>query len=123
MLTLEFFADGSDDCPLFLLHGRDPAAIQMLASRLSAPSFAPFDLQVVPGIQVVPGLHLIARVARSDVGLRQLGPSDFSWDLTHNGWEQVAGLLEPFGEVAARDFHQWLQTGALSFVVSTSRHW
>lgn len=123
MLTLEFLADGSPDCPLLLLHGKSPAVARSLAGALAAMTSEGLELHAFPGVEAVAGCRVSAHLARRDQGIRQLGPTEFAWELTFDGWGQVAALMEPFTAMSPTDGFQWLQTGNISFIVSTTRRW
>lgn len=123
MLTLEYLADGSPDCPLLLLHGRSPAVVRSLAGALAAITSEGLELQAFPGVEAVAGCRVSARLARRDLGIRQLGPAEFAWELGFDGWGQVAALMEPFTRARTTTGFQWLQSGPISFIISAARDW
>jgi hypothetical protein len=126
MLTLEFLADGSPDCPLVLLHGKAPHVVRDLAAALGGLARGDLELETFPGIEAVGGCRVTARVTRRDLGIRQVGPTAFAWELSTSGWDQVAGLLEPFSEPTSSDGFQWLEAKkpqGISFIISSARHW
>jgi hypothetical protein len=125
MLALEFFAEGSPDCPLILLHGRDAQVVRDLAAALEN-LVEDLPLERFPGIKSVENCRVVARVTKGDLGLRAIGPSSFAWELSPGGWAQVAGLLQPFASASAGDSFQLLELkrhGRISFIISGDRHW
>ncbi len=57
-------------------------------------------------IESVGGTEFVCVANARDRGLAQTGPTAFELALTPLGWEQVAGLVEPFCEHA--EGYQWL---------------
>jgi hypothetical protein len=111
-MKLQFLPDGSDDCPLVRVYDFLPAEIGELFSALSAlasgeqQSIAVHEL---PGVEAVVGCRLFLRSGLKDRGLVQLtAPASFECILSAGGWEDVAGLTEPF--VAGSGGYQWLST-------------
>jgi hypothetical protein len=124
VLRLEFFAGGSPDCPLLLLYGRAPETVAALAGHLGSETFDGVDLDTFLGVEPVGGCRVVAKVTRRDLGIRQIGPTSFAWELSRSGWAQVAGLMEPFAAAPAHDAFQWLwKDSGVSFVISTWRGW
>jgi hypothetical protein len=61
-----------------------------------------------------------------NTGVRQTGPSSFSWELDRSGWDDVVGLLEPFSRGSFDHGFQWLEPktpGTVAFIISDRRHW
>ena len=99
-MKVEYFADGSTDCPLVLLYGGDPADARTLSAALHRISeshgghAAIHDLQ---GFSSVDGCQLFASLAKSDLGVRRIHIANvFDCSLRAETWENVAELVEPF---------------------------
>ena len=124
-MKLEFFADGSPDGPLLLLYGKAPDTVRALARELGALKGGQLELETFPGIEAVGGCRVVAKVTRRDLGIRQVGPTSFVWELSPAGWEQAIGLMEPFTEGSSGDGFQWLLRNApdISFIISGGRWW
>jgi hypothetical protein len=125
-MRLEFLPDGSDDCPLIRLYDFDCTGVARLLAALSAlasherESSAVHDL---PGVESISECRLFLRTGARDRGVVQLpGPASFECDLTPEGWDNVAGLAEPF--LNGNGGYQWLVTsGDAKWLLSTDGHW
>ncbi len=129
-MSLEYFADGSPDCPLLLLYGRAPGVVRSLIGALGTLSRHQLELHAFPGVEPLGGCRVTAKATDEDVGIYRVRPTAFRWELTPSGWEQVAGLLEPFCESRDADGFQWLEPNRgsttprrISFIISDSRRW
>lgn len=125
-MKLEFFPDGSADCPLVLLYGNAPGVVRSLASALAALKEGELALHKFPGIEPLGGCTLTATPARRDSRLLQCGPTEFIWELSPSGRDQVVGLLAPFSMSSFSGGFQWLEPkapGGVAFVISDGRHW
>jgi len=125
---IEYFSDGSDDCPLVLLHGRDPEAATRLREQvasLAAERVQHVAIHEIPGFESVAGCRLFASVGRSDLGTRPLQAKlEFECQLRPVSWQNVEGLLEPFTEQTFSDGFQWLDShGKIRLLISGHRGW
>jgi hypothetical protein len=125
---IEFFLDGSDDCPLVLLHGRDPEAAAHLREQvasLATERVQRVAIHEVTGFESVAGCRLFASVGRSDLGTRPLrADHEFECQLRPVSWQTVEGLLEPFTERTFFDGFQWLDShGKIRLLISGHRGW
>ena len=127
-MFIEHFADGSDDCPLILLHGRDPAAAARLLERvraLAASRAERVSVHELEGFESVEGCELFLSLGMRDIGTQRLGVSEsFECHLRPSTWNCVEGLLEPFTVRSFRDGFQWLDShGQIQLLISGHRGW
>src|SRR6266536_1038291 len=72
---IEYFPRAADDCPLILLHGRDPEAAARLREQVAALAVERIQrvaVHEILGFESVAGCRLFASGGRSDSGTRQL---------------------------------------------------
>ena len=127
-MKIEFLADGSQDCPLILIHGQGIIVVRRLAEvlhRLADGAVCRADLHGTAGLVAPGGIRLTASVSRWDVGVVEVSPASFEWQLTEGSWDNVAGLLEPFCRGPVEEHrHQYIeQAGDIAVIVSTDRSW
>jgi hypothetical protein len=129
-MKVEYFADGSEDCPLVLLYGADPrdaAALSEALSGLTQSAEARVAIHELQGFSSVAGCQLFASVARSDVGMKKvLAPNVFDCSLRVETWENVIELLEPFCQPEAEvpNRFQYLdEHGEIRWLISSERAW
>ncbi len=127
-MEVEFIANGSQDCPIILIHGSDRRDIQRLGEcfdQLANGAIKDLDILTIPGFSSVHCRQLLAAVSSRDVGVQKIGPSFFKWKLTPASWSNVAGLVEPFWrEELPSHRHQYLnQLGDISVIMSTDKSW
>ncbi len=127
-MHIEYFPDAADDCPLILLHGRDPEAAARLREQVAALAVERVQrvaVHEILGFESVAGCRLFASVGRSDSGTRQLREQqEFECQLRPVTWHNVEGLLEPFTERTFYDGFQWLDShGNIRLLISGHRGW
>lgn len=126
-MKIEFIADGSQDCPLLLVYGRETAAFRRLAEALQRLADGASKVDVHDALDPISPerIRLSASVADRDIGVVQVSPGAFEWQLTSASWDNVAGLLEPFWrEPVQQHIHQCFgHAGGIRVVVSTDRSW
>jgi hypothetical protein len=126
MLTIDYLADGSPDCPLLRIKGGDAVACRELRDALLSLASGEIDqleIDVLPGI-VASGCRLSAAVSKWDRGVMQAAPDAFVWQLTRGAWDNVAGLIEPFCRPAPSGGYQWLeQAGDLRVLITVDGAW
>jgi hypothetical protein len=129
-MKVEYFAEGSDDCPLVLLYGADPKETIVLAKALNALSKsgkASLPIHDLPGISSVDGCQLFAALGSDDVGVTKIQDSNvFECSLRAESWQDVIELLEPFcdpQELAANSFQYLNECSDIRLLISTSRMW
>ena len=126
-MKLEFLGDGSPDCPLIRIYAfEQPAVLKLrdLVNSLAAATKTSVPLDKQPWIEPVGGCELELCLAKRDRGIIQAGPSRFECVLSHEGWLEIAGLLEPFCESNDLNAYQWLSgEGKISLLLSSSGSW
>lgn len=128
-ISIEFFADGSDDAPLVLIYGYDIARTRELFHAVRALREGREDaiaIHTLPGFHGVGGLELVFHLADKDLGLSQATEAlKFDCHLNGDSWQRVEDLLAPFCDRCARPGpFQWLdETGKISLLFSTGRGW
>lgn len=123
-MRIEFLAEGSEDCPLILLTREHEQDVPALAAALRRVPIGPVELHKLPGVEAVGGVALVALTARANLGVRVRRHNVFEWVLDASGWEEVAGLLEPFIEPSQEDGFQFLNRhSGPKLVISTNGKW
>ena len=126
-MKLEWLPDGSPDCPIIRLYDFTKeevalfrAAVQGLAKGLTER----FELHCQEYLQPVGDCRLTLRVRRWNQAIVKVGePADFECGLTTDGWDAMAGEIEPFTHGASG--YQWLAgtPGEASLLLSWSGEW
>lgn len=129
-MRVEYFADGSVDCPLVLLYDADPAAVTSLSNalrRLSESSESRLAIHELPGFSSVAGCRLFASRSGTDIGVKMIqSPNQFECFLRALSWENIVGLLEPFchkENITTRRFQYLDENGDIRLLISTERAW
>ena len=129
-MRVEYFADGSEDCPLVLLYGPDPTDAVTLSEALRVLSNScesRVAIHELPGFVSVDGCQLFASVAGSDIGMKMIVPTTvFDCSLRADSWDNIIGLLEPFChlETMSGTRFQYLQdSGDIRLLISNERAW
>ena len=129
-MRVEYFAEGSADCPLILLYGRDSKDAQILSEALQ--KLSEFDegrlaIHELPGFSAVDGCELFASHFPTDVGVKMIqSPNRFECFLRPQSLENIVGLLEPFcrsENVSATSFQYLDASGDAKLLISTERAW
>jgi hypothetical protein len=114
MLRLEFLRSGSPECPLLRFSGEDLNACEQLKEtfeRLAEGRLDRVRISELPGIAAIDDCRLIASIGTRNRGVGQSGGSDsFEWVLTSAGWDNNAGLIEPFCNHSGLASFQWLDS-------------
>lgn len=127
-MFIEHFPDGSDDCPLILLHGREPEVAARLREQVTALAASRVERVAVhdlPGFESVDGCRLFLSVGNWDRGTHALREQQsFECQLRPIGWHNVEGLLEPLTDRFFYDGFQWLDShGKIQLLISGHRGW
>jgi hypothetical protein len=128
-MRVEYFDDGSDECPLILLYGVDPIDAETLSealNELSESHESRLAIHELPGFSSVDGCQLFASPFQSDLGVKMIqSPNQFECFLRAHSWEIVVGLLEPFcsSESMAGRHSQYLDEKGIRLLISTERAW
>jgi hypothetical protein len=128
-MKIEYFAEGSEDCPLILIYGDDPETAAQLREQVAALAEKRVQhvaVHEIPGFESVGDCLLFFSVGRSDWGTHPLrAKNEFSCELDPVSWENIVGLLEPFTQRMDHDGFQWLDSsyGGMTIIISTFRGW
>jgi len=129
-MRVEYFADGSVDCPLVLLYGADPTEATSLSRALrglSASSESRLAIHELPGFSSVAGCRLFASCSGIDIGVKMIQPpNQFECFLGALSWENIVGLLEPFCDqenITISRFQYLDENGEIRLLISTERAW
>jgi hypothetical protein len=129
-MKVEYFGDGSFDCPLILLYGSDPNDAATLSEALGDLAHSAVNrvaIHELPGFSSIDGCQLFGSVTRSDLGLKMVAsPAIFDCLLRPETWDDMIGLLEPFSratETTGARFQYLNQTGDVRLLISTERTW
>jgi hypothetical protein len=126
-MKLEFLAEGSRDCPLIRLYAFDHSAVlklKDLINALATGASTQVPLHKQPWIEPVGGGKSELLLGEHDVGISQTGPLRFECTLSHDGWDEMVELLEPFCESNRPDPYQWLNSrGRISLLISFMGTW
>jgi hypothetical protein len=127
-MKIEFIAEGAQDCPLILIHGRETVVVRQLAEefrRLADGTSCRADVHDIFHRASLDEIRLTASASGWDIGVVQVSPAIFEWRLTAVSWDNAVGLLEPFWLAPSEEHtHQYLdQAGDISVIVSTDRSW
>ena len=109
-MKLDFLADGAADCPLIRLFSftREEAAhLYQLPVGLSTGAIQSVSLHEDPTIDSIGGCELRLLQGKTDRGVLQTGRASFDYVLTPTGWDNMAGLVEPY-YITGSDGFQWL---------------
>lgn len=128
MLQLEFLPTGSIDCPLLRISGDDVGASLCLKQRFEALADGRLEnvcISELRGIEAAGGIRLTARVGKRNRGVFLVGGSNsFDWCLTPAGWDNNAGLIEPFCQSGGSSGFQWLDSPSdIRVLFSPSGQW
>ena len=115
-MKLEYLPDGAERCPLVRIYDFDTAgarcihdAFCSLASGLSQR----VRLDEITPVDAVDGCRITFTRGAQDRGVVQVAEREFDVVLTALGWEQTAGLAEPFRDNCSCGY-QWLTEQASS---------
>lgn len=121
-MKVEFLAEGAHDCPLIRLYAFDHTAVLKLndlISALTTGAATQVSLHKQPWIEPVDGRKLELLLGERNAGISQTGLLRFECTLSHDGWDDMVGLLEPFCESNRPDSYQWLNSrGKISLLLS-----
>jgi hypothetical protein len=127
-VKIEYFHDGSPDCPLVLLYGIETDAVKSLVKEITAMieghriSIAVHELG---GFESVDGCQLHFRANSVDTGISLPEQTNrFECSLQSDTWAEVVDFLEPFCRPKNAASFQWLSShGKINLLISTHRGW
>jgi hypothetical protein len=126
-MKLEYFAEGSPDCPLIRLYEFDTTGAKRL--REAFRSLADGSRQDIPlheewWVQSIAGCHLDLRLGAKDLGIVERLPSKFECVLTPQAWSEVAAMVTPLCSDQTSESALWLNDdGEASLLLSRSGGW
>ena len=124
-MKMEYLDAGSADCPLIRLYDFGPVeAAQVLDTirSLAEGKEKSIALNEALGLESVSVCRLNLRTGSRDKGIAKLDKDVFECVLTPESWDNVSGLVEPFGTGASG--YQWLdKTGGIALLLSVDGHW
>jgi len=128
MLRLEFLPDSSLDFPLLRISGDDAAAcvhLKQTFEALADGELAAVCISDLSGIEAIGGIKLTASVGKRNRGIFCEGhPTSFRWSLTPAGWDNNAGLIQPFCRMRGSNRFQWLDSPSdIRVLFSPSGQW
>ena len=129
-MRVEYFPDGSADCPLVLLYGaapREAATLSKALRELSGSGENRLAIHELPGFSSVDGCRLFAARFRTDMGVKMIqSPNQFECFLRPVSWDNIVGLLEPFcrDENTTGSRFQYLNENSdIRLLISNERAW
>ena len=132
MIKLEYFAEGSQDCPLILIYGSDTVGALNLSLAIETAAAGltnHIDVHTIPGYHSVNDCQLHLQISKREAqGVQMKQENYFVWELSAEECYDVIGLLEPFSNRNAGNTHehrhQFLtQNGEITIIFSTNRQW
>jgi hypothetical protein len=128
MLRLEFLPSRFPECPLLRISGDDLSAcleLQQTFKRLADGGLGKACISDLPGIEAIDDCRLTAFMRGQNRGVLQVGVANaFEWFLTSAGWDNNAGLIEPFCTSPASASYQWLDSPSdIAVLFSPSGQW
>ena len=125
-MKLDFLEEGAEDCPMVRLYdfrSSDVLRLIEMFRALATGSRQQASLDDVCPVESVDGTHLRFTRGERDQGVVKRGAADFEVILAGAGWEQAAGLAEPFCKPSAG--YQWLtpHAGSIQLLLSPTGDW
>ena len=134
-MELEFFPDGSTDCPLLIFSPsvkEEAKQLYLALNDMVADGKSSLDIHTLPFISPIDDCKLFAQVSEQDIGVVPTNTLDvflsdinnhFEWKLKHKTWIDVLGLLYPFTYNDSIGGYQWLDESAGQIQVVFSRYY
>lgn len=128
-MRIEFFPDGSHDCPAILLYGCPSAGAKAVINAfrsLAEGQETEVALHQLIGVTPVGDIQLFARNAKSLERVQQLSSTLFHWCRNGEGWLEAAELADPVAHSDASEgarFQYLERNGKVNVIFSTDRAW
>ncbi len=128
-MLIKYLPDGSGDCPLIMLQGREPEVVARLREEVAALAearVARVAVHELPGFESVDGCRLFFSTGTWDRGTYVLREQySFECQLRPVVWYNIEGLLEPFAvSKSTGGCHQWLDDrGDIQLLISDDAGW
>jgi len=127
-MKLEYFPDGSPDCPLILLYDTQQDSVERLFSELRSlidRETLRLAVHEMTGFQSFASCRLFFTLSQKDEGVVML-PDGYSFEcrLCPETWQDVTEYLTPFKNKTDCSGFQWLsREGKISLLISHNRSW
>lgn len=128
-MRIEFFPNGSHDCPAILFHGcPSPGAEALIRSFKSLAGGREIEvaLHQLPGVTPAGGIQVFASIGESDSGVQRLSALAFRWRKDREGWLEASELAGPVAHCEPHEgtkFQYLERNGEINIVFSTNRVW
>jgi len=101
------------------------ACLKQAFESLADGSSETIRISALAGFEGIGGIDLIATVGTQNRGVVQVENSNsFRWSLTRAGWDNNAGLIEPFCHIQGTACFQWLDSPSdIGVLFSPSGQW
>jgi hypothetical protein len=128
-MHIEFFPDGSRDCPAILFYGCPSVGSETLINTFKSLAEGPetgVPLHELPDVTAVEAIQVFATNDDGPAGVQQVSPAAFRWRKDNEGWLEAAELAE---RVAHSDpskgtrFQYLERKGKVNVILSTDRAW
>lgn len=130
MLKVEYLKEGSSDCPLIRISGKDIDTYKLLYDQISlliSHRIETIHVQALKGFELINIDGLDLYVDKENKGIIRINDRLFECRLKiddSQGWLLVMGLLEPFCTQKLEQRFQWLvDCSEIKLLISTDGHW
>lgn len=120
-MKLEKLEDEQSGQLLLLFSDGDAAQAEALKSAFLNMGDEPIAVHLLGMIEAPDDCELFATRSTRNRGVRQTSPRRFTWEMTADGWIQVAELLDPF--IASSTGFQWLTNQGVEVIYSPTGRW
>lgn len=124
IIKIEYIKEGSPECPLIRIYGKEPESCQILRKsvlQLSKKQIKTVTVHLLPIFTGVDGCELYFELGEN-IGILETGNNKFRCILNETNWINVEGLLEPFCRTT--NGYQWLyDLGNIKLLFSTDGNW
>jgi hypothetical protein len=128
-MNIEYFHEGSDDCPLILIYGTEQGswrALQEGIRSLLEGKIKDLAIHELSGFVPIDGCQLVAKLGTWNSGIKRIGAGNiFECVLTKIWWDNNEGLIDPFSTKTGVGGFQFLEAGSgnIGLIISTFRGW
>ena len=125
-MKLEYLPTGPNNSGLVRLYEYAPEEVRALkevARKLAAGACKQLSLQDENWIVSLDACRLNLQQGDGDFGIRRVGPLSFECELTANGWQNVARLLDQFSNSKTKRFLWLAQQSRIPFLLSPDGQW
>jgi len=100
-LKIDYFKEGSDDCPLVRIYDFDSEDAKRLRRTFKALADGLLERVLLEPVESVDGTQLIILRSERDGGVTETGSKNFEVALSYEGWLQEADAVVLFCEGSA----------------------